>query len=155
MARSYSRISNVSSVRSSGTKSGDNTQLYILLGILAFAIIIGTIVGSSYKSTERFSNAEPKYSLIFLSMSGCGHCEDFKPVWKELMQKVKSDNTYNFTAEPTIDLNGEEGSAIAKTKNITYAPAILLKENSSNKTIEYKGEREIDSIIEFAVSNAK
>jgi thiol-disulfide isomerase/thioredoxin len=159
MARSYSRISSVSSsvssnVRSSGNKSGGNTQLYILLGILAFAIIIGTIVGSSYKSTERFSNADPKYSLIFLSMSGCHHCEDFKPVWDELMQEVKSNKTYNFTAEETIDLNSDKGSTIAKTKNITYAPAILLKENASNKTIEYDGKREINSILEFAVSNA-
>ena len=153
MPRSYSRIS--SSVRSSGNNSGDNTQLYVLLGILAFAIIVGTIIGSSYKSTERFTNSNPKYSLIFLSMTECGHCEKFKPVWKELIKQVNLNDTYNFKAEETIDLNSDEGSAIANSKNITYAPAILLKEINGSNIIEYNGNREIDSIIEFAVANAK
>jgi len=156
MARTYSRLSHVSLVSNGNNNSGnnDNTKFYVLLGILAFAIIIGTLIGSSYRSTEGFTNAN-KYSLIFLSMERCGHCEKFKPTWNKLMEKVNSNKTYNFDAKQTFDLNSEEGSKIAKANNITYAPAILLIENGSEKAIEYNGEREVDSIIQFAISNAK
>ena len=37
------------------SKGNDNTTLFILISIFAFAIIMGTIIGSSYNKTERFN----------------------------------------------------------------------------------------------------
>lgn len=152
MSRSYSR--SISSNFKSSPKSSDggNMRLYVVLGILAFAIIVGTIIGSSYKSNEKFSNATPAYSLVFLYMDSCGHCQDFKDEWDIIDKKVKNNNTYNFIASK-LDLNNE-GQELAEANNITYAPAILLKKNINSTIVEYKGERKADKIIEFAVKNA-
>ena len=150
-----SRSSSFKSTSASSSKTsgnGSNMRLYVVLGILAFAIIIGTIIGSSYKSNEKFSNPKPAYTLVFLYMEGCGHCVDFKKEWEIIVPKVEENKTYNFTTSK-LDLN-DDGKTIATANGITYAPAILLKKNSDSSIIEYNGKRTAKEIIEFAVKNA-
>ena len=71
-------------VRKSSSSGIDNTRLFVILGILAFAIIIGTIVGSSYR--EKFSNEK---TLVYIYMDECQHCKNFEPIWDKIVKKVK------------------------------------------------------------------
>ena len=72
-------------------KSGNNTRLYIVLGIIALAIIIGTVVGSSYR--ERFTN--PSKEIVYLYMETCGHCKNFTPIWEQMAENNKDKFTFN------------------------------------------------------------
>jgi len=128
--------------------SKDNTTLFIVIGIFAFAIIVGTIIGSSYNYNERFTVNKNK--LVYLYMEGCGHCKEFNSVWDNIKNKVDNDKTkYPFSADK-LDL-AKEGSEYANKYNIEYAPAILfIKEGSTNKN-EYNGSRTVEKVLEWAI----
>lgn len=57
-------------------KSGSNTRLFIVLGILAVAIIFGSILGSKYM--EKFTVRDK--TLVYFYMKTCTYCKDRKSV---------------------------------------------------------------------------
>jgi hypothetical protein len=132
-------------------KKSDNTTLYIVIGIFVTAIIIGTIIGSSYNSKERFAN--PPNKLVYLYMDGCGHCAEFNTTWENIKSKVEGKaGTYNFTVEK-YDLGNGKGSDYAKQFQISYAPAILfIKGSNPNTKNEYNGSRTVDDVLKWASS---
>lgn len=135
-------------------KKTDNTTLFIVIGIFVTAIIIGTIIGSSYNSKERFTDPPPPANkLVYLYMDGCGHCEDFNTTWENIKNKVDGNpGTYNFTVEK-YNLSDGKGSEYAKQFQISYAPAILLIKGSSPSTKnEYNGSRTVDEVLKWASS---
>lgn len=134
-------------------KKTDNTMLFIVIGIFIFAIIVGTIIGSSYNSKERFINQNSPNKLVYLYMDGCGHCADFNTTWENIKNKVDGNSgTYNFTVEK-YDLGNGKGSEYAKQFQISYAPAILfIKGSSPNTKNEFNGSRTVDKVLKWASS---
>jgi len=130
--------------------SGSNTRLYVALGIVAFAIIIGTIFGSSYR--EYFTN--PSKELVYLYMESCGYCEKFTPIWDQMADNNKDTFTFN-----KYDLNTDaRGKELADKYNVRSAPTIImlpipadLKEDDKLKYF-YDGDRTEKKIIAWANS---
>jgi len=133
-------------VRSSvSLKSKDNTQLYVILGIIAFAIIMGTIIGSGYRNSELFTNNK---KLVYLYMENCPYCKNFDNEWSIIVDKVKNNKEYNFTTEKYNLNDNSLGTKYAKDNKIEYAPAIIL---ISSKTVEYNEQtRNADAILKWA-----
>lgn len=133
-------------VRSSSYKvKSDNTQLFIILGIFAIAIIIGTIIGSSYRSRELFTNSK---RLVYLYMKKCPHCTTFDKEWTIIENTINANSSkYDFTVEK-YDLSSDEGKKYATENKIDYAPAILF---ISLKTSEFDGNsRKAEDILKWA-----
>ena len=130
---------------SSSKSTSNNTQLYIILGILAFAIIIGTILGTSYGSRELFANSK---RLVYLYMKNCPHCVAFNDEWNTIENTIKTNpSKYDFTIEK-YDLESENGKKYASENKIDYAPAILFV---SLKTTEFDGNtRRANDILDWA-----
>lgn len=116
----------------------DNTRLFVILGILAFAIIIGTIVGSSYK--EKFTNQK---TLVYIYMDNCPHCQNFEPIWNKIVNKVKEDKTYSNLTTKKLNINNDE------IKDVNSAPTIMIL--PSKKT--YEETRDVDKILNWAIKN--
>jgi hypothetical protein len=137
---------------SSGKNSG---QFYVILGLLLFIIIIGSILVSAYVSRrELFTNAgEPKGKLIYLYMTTCGHCKEFSKVWDEIVNEVNTKKTYKFTTDKYELDKDNKGKEYAEKNNINYAPAILF-ENSKGVVKIYgdNQERTKDKILQWANS---
>lgn len=133
-------------------KGKDNTTLFIVIGIFAFAIIVGTIIGSSYNNNERFTVNNNK--LVYLYMTTCGHCKEFNDTWETIKSRVDGDKSkYPFSA---IKMNlAEEGSEYANKYDIQYAPAILFIKDGSSAKNEYNGSRTADKVLEWASSQNK
>ena len=105
-----------SSLRMSSNSSGksSNTKLYVLLGVFALAIIIGTIAGTAYHNRELFSNSK---RLVYLYMANCGHCNTFNTEWQEIVTSVNSNPTiYKDLILEKHDLNTDVGKKYAKDK---------------------------------------
>jgi len=129
-------------VRSS-SNSSFSTRFFILIGILAFSIIIGTIIGSSYISKEKFTNEK---TLIYLYMDTCGFCKEFNSTWNKITESATDFKTVKY------NMNSDEGKKLANDNNITYAPALLLQVNG--KTIIYKeNTRNINEILSWVNNN--
>ena len=130
------------------TKGKDNTTLFILIGMFAFAIIIGTIIGSSYNKTERFGNNN---KLVYLYMDGCGHCNEFNIHWSNIKSKIDGNKQkYSFSAEKYNLNDNSSGSNYAKTYDIQYAPAILFIKDGITTKNEYNGARTVDGVLQWA-----
>jgi hypothetical protein len=131
-------------------KGKDNSMFYLLLGIFIIAIIIGSVMVTSFNNREKFANNNNK--LVYLYMEGCHHCENFSIVWENIKSKIQSNpDKYTFSAEK-YDLNdGSTGSNYSKTYDVHYAPAILfIKDNNKDKN-EYNGSRTVDEVLNWAV----
>jgi hypothetical protein len=130
------------------SKRNDNTTLFIVIAIFAFAIIMGTIIGSSYNKTEKFGNNN---KLVYLYMDGCGHCNDFNTVWSNIKSKIDSNKVkYSFSAEKYNLNDNSSGSNYSKTYDIQYAPAILFIKDGVVAKNEYNGSRTVDGVLQWA-----
>jgi hypothetical protein len=130
-------------------KGKDNSMFYLLLGIFIIAIIIGSVMVTSFNNREKFANNN---KLVYLYMEGCHHCENFSIVWENIKSKIQSNpDKYTFSAEK-YDLNdGSTGTNYSKTYDVHYAPAILfIKDNNKDKN-EYNGSRTVDEVLNWAV----
>jgi len=119
--------------------------LFLAIGIIIIAIIIGTLV---YSTRENFSNDK---KLVYLYMTGCGACRNFEPEWTKIEQKINSNfELYQYKAEK-YDLNKDDtGKKYAEQYNITYAPAILFLSSSKLLGTYNEGDRSASLIINWA-----
>lgn len=139
-----SSIKQISSKR--GSKKDNSTPILIILGILLFIIIVGTIIYGSNKNREKFTDIPNK--LVYLYMKKCGYCKDFNIVWDDITNEIKKKpETYKIVMEK-YDLNdNDKGSQISKDNKIDYAPALILI--TPSKKYLYEGERKKDKIISW------
>jgi len=128
MPRSYSRVSSVSNANS----SSDNTRLYIILSILAFAIIVGVLVGSSYK--EKFTNNNSSVSLVYFYHRNCKHCVDFQNTWSS-MAANRAYNNISFVKYDVEAIEPISGQKYGDKYGIQYYPTIMLIKTEQTKEI--------------------
>lgn len=113
-------------------KSSSNTRLYIILGILAFAIIIGTIASSSSK--EMFTT---RREIVYLFSDKCQHCLNFdNNVWKNIINNKMLTIKMTFTKLNIIDVRGKE---LATKYGINSVPTIIKLPMPANVKKEQMG----------------
>jgi len=123
--------------------SGSNTRLFIVLGILAIIIIVGSILGSKYM--EKFTNTEK--TLVYFYMKTCNYCNDFEKEWTKIENLVKSENKYKGLIKlKKIDLQSTEGQ---EYKDVSGAPTLMLL--PSRKI--YENKREANLILDWILEN--
>jgi len=134
-------------VRSKSIINGtDNTRLFIILGVLAFAIIVGVLIGSSYR--ENFTGESTnQIGLLYFYMETCPHCNDFNSIWKDLSSKYS--DIINFYK---IDLDGidkETNKKNAEKYGVTSAPTIRLKIGAGDYITYDQNQRTKEDIIRW------
>jgi len=131
----------------------NNFNLYLVIGILAFAIIVGTLVGSSY-NREFFADGNEKYKdnkLIYLYMKSCPACQGFNSIWSEIEGRVsKKSDHYKFITVKYDLMEEELGKKYATDLGINYAPAIIFYSGGQFKGVFSNCERNADKILEWA-----
>jgi thiol-disulfide isomerase/thioredoxin len=90
--------------------------------------MVGGMVGGNEKT------------LYLFKADWCGHCNNFKPVWNELI-KNKQENIKFITYD--ADTHKEE----IKAFQVQGFPTLILKKG--DEAIEYSGGRDIHSLKEF------
>ena len=130
----------------------DNTRLFIILGVLAFAIIVGVLIGSSYR--ENFtSESTNQLGLLYFYMETCPHCNDFNNIWKDLADKYSDIITFY-----KIDLDAVDTDT--KTRNaekygVTSAPTIRLKIGAGDYITYDENKRTKEDIIRWVGEQTK
>ena len=150
MASSYkSRYNSRSSIKSSKTptSSESSSGIWLVLGLLVLLIIIVIIVGGFYKRFENFTNKK-NYTLKYFYMKSCKFCNDFNPIWDDLIKDINVD-----TVKYDISENAE-GIKQAELYKVKGAPTIILADNNNEKnSIEYEGNRTVADIKDFINKN--
>jgi thiol-disulfide isomerase/thioredoxin len=76
--------------------------------------------------------------VLFFSMDGCPHCENFKPEWDKLKQKYK--NKYDLRE---INANDKEN----ESWKINSFPTIIVKKG--NEAMEHMGKNDFITVSKF------
>ena len=84
-------------------------------------------------------------SLILIKAEWCGHCKKFLPVWNTIQKDDKYKNLVNY-----VTLDEKNDTEEIKKYKIEGYPTILV--NSNDKIHEYKGNKDIEGIIELLES---
>ena len=85
---------------------------------------------------------ERKVTLYY--MNGCKHCDDFKPVWEEIKERIKKINKSNKMVQFAV-FEADENPEEIKQAEINGFPTINI--TIGDRTFEYSGERKVDPIM--------
>ena len=100
------------------------------------------------KKVEKFDNGVSE--LMFFSAEWCGHCKDFKPVWKNLVREMEKEPYKNNIILQNYD--NEEDSKMFKKYNVTQFPTLILKKEDGT-TVEFEGNRDVKTLTSFIDDN--
>jgi thiol-disulfide isomerase/thioredoxin len=91
-------------------------------------------------STMHGGSNPAKATLNLFKAEWCGHCINFKPIW----EKIQTEKSNNISFK---SYDADKDKQAIKSFNIEGFPTLILTQG--NKAIEYVGNRDYDSIIEF------
>ena len=125
----------------------DNTFTVLLLGLLIILIgfSIYMFIIDSPTIIDTFNNNT--YKLHFFSMTNCGHCEDFKPIWYEIEKNLQG---YTLHTDP----NNPNYNNLVEKFNINGFPHIQIVDQYNNKISEWSGPREVSAIVNWFKNTA-
>ena len=84
-----------------------------------------------------------KCKLYYFTMNGCPYCEEFNPIWNDLINLVPKLKTEK--------IERSEKPEMVQNFNIETFPNIILMKN--NKKEFFKNDRNSNTLIEFLKSN--
>lgn len=91
---------------------------------------------------ELKGGANNNTKLCLFKAEWCGHCQNFKPVWKSLKSYSDFNNKIDF-----ITYDADKNTSDIKKFNIDGFPTILLMKGGN--IVQYEGSRDMDSMITF------
>ena len=120
----------------------------IVIVVLVLLICIYLYKEHYTKKVEKFDNGVSE--LMFFSAEWCGHCKDFKPVWKNLVREMEKEPYKNNIILQNYD--NEEDSKMFKKYNVTQFPTLILKKENGT-TVEFEGNRDVKTLTSFINDN--
>lgn len=125
--------------------------------LLVMLILLIKLYNSIKKTTTRKTNdsvtevitdesKDDTRKIVLYFASWCGHCSNFKPTWNEFKNVAKEKFPNLIVEDIQCDSKTEDNKE--KCKNIEGYPTVLLDD-----TLEYTGDRTIDSLISFVMKN--
>ncbi len=118
-------------------------QSFFVKCLIVFAIF-GLVVFVMYRfkmqpmpAFEGFSNITPT-KVHYYFMDGCGHCENFSPIWDEFVSSYKGDVKFQ-------KINMKDAEEDMKKYNIEGFPTVVMIDDK-DQFEHYEGERTIDGL---------
>lgn len=108
---------------------------------------------SFHDGVRNCENSTAPYSLIFFYMETCGHCIEFKPVWKKFTTEI---NKSEFASKLCVTDISAENDGLIEKYNITSFPTVYLINNNSSDSempIVFEGERTVTGLMTFVSQN--
>lgn len=120
-----------------------NESLSLFLMIASLISIPILIIYLLKSITNESFDYNPHKELIFFSMPGCGHCENFKPTWDLLVK-----NYGNIKDIELIQVISNQKPELVEKFKIQGFPTILFIKDSQ-KVSEYKGDRSYEDLVKY------
>lgn len=111
----------------------------------------GNNILSSHGLSETMSNVEASeespYTLYYFYDPNCPHCQQFESTWENVAGHVRNTST----STKALNVTDPKNENIVFYYNITHLPTIILV--TPDKSIEYKGNRTFEDLLNFARQN--
>lgn len=108
---------------------------------------------NTHNDNRQSNNKSKSIKLVIYHMDGCGHCHDLTEK-KQINNKSILENLKDyFKNDPNITIIDYKygRDKIVEAKGIMYFPTIKLEKQ--NETIEYNGNRDLKSLVNYCKSN--
>lgn len=125
-----------------------NQSFYIFGGLVVFALALIYFYGANRRRYEGFSDGNAKLTMYYVDW--CPHCQHAKPDFEKLVSKSPLK-----VGAGSVDItlvNPENTPEAAAGKPVKGYPTILL-EKPGGEIVEYNGERNTDSYMQFLQQN--
>lgn len=126
----------------------------IVLSIFVILLALYLYNDHLNSNSENFDNKRSK--LMFFSATWCGHCNEFNPKWKKLVQHVNEDpNNRKYKYKVTLhkfDSDTKAHKVHFDKYNVKQFPTIIF-EDRDGSTKEFKGDRSLEVIKNFLNEN--
>ena len=120
----------------------------VVIAVLVLVLFVYLYKEHVSKKVENFNNDVSE--LMFFSAEWCGHCQDFKPVWKNLVKEMEKEPYKNKIILQNYD--NEKDSEMFKKYNVTQFPTLILKKEDGT-TVEFEGSRDVETLTDFIDDN--
>lgn len=119
--------------------------LLFMLSIIAFFFFNKSVenlgnFGSFGNDVSKLQNDKSEKKIVYFYMEGCGHCEDFTPIW---------DNFKKTSPIPAYKIEATADDAMLKKYNISGFPTIVLLDGKNDLIKTLNGERTLESLNSF------
>ena len=123
--------------------------IYLALGLILLYVIVYYVLPSNGLFKENFENAnvdsmnnDNSTKLVYFYMTGCGHCNNFTPIWDQFCSANSSSiKTYKFEQAQVQEQ--------ISSYSISGFPTILLLDENNAKIDEYSGERSVEALTSY------
>lgn len=142
-------------------KSKSKVWIYALLILVATVTLF--IVFYPKPNREYFSalsaceGTNKANTLVFFHMDGCGHCQKFKPVWKEFSSQLDSQTWGKKVCLAEISADDQNSSDILAKYDVRAFPTILLFKNGTGgfegNPTDFNGPRTVEGLNSFLAKN--
>lgn len=120
----------------------------VVIAVLVLVLFVYLYKEHVSKKVENFNNDVSE--LMFFSAEWCGHCQDFKPVWKNLVKEMEKEPYKNKIILQNYD--NEKDSEMFKKYNVTQFPTLILKKEDGT-TVEFEDSRDLKTLTGFIDDN--
>lgn len=140
-----------------------STWGFWILAMIVLVVIAYAVYSMTSKSHEGFLDAEDSeflntcddtkkpFTLIFFSMATCPHCRDFEPVWNQFESYAQSNEV--LSNKMCVTRVSAENREMCRKFNVQGFPTIMLVDNRTRKTTEFKSARTLESLKSFVLQN--
>lgn len=90
------------------------------------------------------------YTLYNFYDPKCGFAQKFLPVWHQIVRKL---NGVRNLSVHTVDLSNPQNEKLAFYYGVTASPTVILV--TPKKNIQYTGDRNLQDVLNFVMSNLK
>ena len=134
---------------------------YVMKPMFSSSSVSHNTVVESYTNQENnmdvktLNDLEPRNNeVLFVNFYSpmCGHCQDFKPTWNIIKQKLHKQSVNNKTVQ-ILSVNCEDSPDIAQKYNIDSYPTI--KTLTGEAEYEYEGSREENALLRYIKKQTK
>jgi hypothetical protein len=140
-------------------KLSRQTIIYLVIVLLFIYFITYYMLPSNMSFKENFdmfnTNSSPdamtsdnSTKLVYFYMNGCGHCNNFTPIWDEFCSA-------NSTTIKTYKFEQSQVQEQIKSYNISGFPSVLLLDENNAKIDEYNGQRTVEALTSYVNSRAQ
>jgi thiol-disulfide isomerase/thioredoxin len=128
--------------------------IYLALVLVLLYVMVYYVLPSNNLFKENFENAnvdsmnnDNSTKLVYFYMNGCGHCNNFTPIWDEFCSANSSSiKTYKFEQSQVQEQ--------ITTYSISGFPTILLLDENNSKIDEYSGQRTVEALTSYVNSRS-
>ena len=117
--------------------------LLLMLLVFVGGYLVNSFFGNVLFAPQIEGNANTSSTLTYYHMNGCGHCQNFTPIW---------DNFVNNNNFPNVNFTKVEASSGNVPASVNGFPTIILTKADGSE-VEFNNDRTVDGLNSFLSSN--